>query len=155
MIQRIQSLYFFTATLLLSLSFASSYFTFNVNNQAYDVTSCGINHLAQKVIVEKPQLFWVPIALQIVVLLLTIFMYKNRKRQLKFAWGAFFINVATSVWVFATAYSFFKAQTTSNPADFNMEMGFFSHASAFLFIFLGIKAVRKDKNLIDSLNRLR
>lgn len=155
MIQRIQSLYFFAATLLLSLSFASNYFTFNVNDQAYDVTSCGINHLAEKVSVEKPQLFWLTIAVQVVVLLLTIFMFKNRKRQLSLAWGAFFINIATSVWIFATAYSFFKAQITSNPADFNMEMGFFVHASAFLFIFLGIKAVRKDKNLIDSLNRLR
>jgi hypothetical protein len=36
-----------------------------------------------------------------------------------------------------------------------MEMGFFSFASAFLFIFLGIQGVRKDKALVDSLNRIR
>jgi hypothetical protein len=75
--------------------------------------------------------------------------------QVTMGWLSFFLNLGTTAWIYFAANSFFTSQAGNTGSDFVLEMGFFVHASVFLFIFLGIQGVRKDKKLIDSLNRLR
>jgi hypothetical protein len=155
MIQRIQSLYFLIAVALLALSFASSYFSFKIDDISYDVAFQGVNKLLNNVTTEKKLMFWLPITLQILALIATILLFKNRKMQVRMGWLSFFLNLGTTAWIYFAANSFFTSQAGKTGSDFVLEMGFFVHASAFLFIFLGIQGVRKDKKLIDSLNRLR
>jgi hypothetical protein len=90
----------------------------------------------------------------IFLLMVTIFSFKNRKRQIQLGWIAFSVHLISTAWIALSTY-LMTAQTSNVEESISMEMGFFCFASAFLFIFLGIQGVRKDKALVDSLNRIR
>ena len=154
MIQRIQTVYFAIAMLLIAFPIVlSEFFTISFGVDQLESTPFEIRNITTNEVLT-PSYAWVLMLIILVLLFLTIFSYKNRKRQLQIGWIAFTLHLLSVAWVLFEVIRFTQFQSKQD-ASFSMEMGFFCFASAFLFIFFGIKGIRKDKALIDSLNRLR
>ncbi len=155
MIQRKQTLFFLAALILVLLPLiGTSFFNyFSEEGMEYCYNAFNFKQVGNGPIVLHKGFEWILILIISLILVLTIISYKNRKRQIQLGWMAFVLNVLTSAMIVFHAFMFESAHKTE--ASLEIEMAFFAFASAFLFIFLGIQGVRKDKKLVDSLNRLR
>lgn len=155
MIQRKQSLYFLAALILVLLPLiGTSFFNyFSEEGMEYCYNAFNFKQVGSWPIVLNKGFEWIVISIIGLLLIFTIFSFKNRKRQLLLGWLVFTLNVFTSLWIVYQAFVYESAHKSE--ASLVIEMTFFAFASAFLFIFSGIQGVRKDKKLVDSLNRLR
>lgn len=154
MIQRIQTLYFIGAVLLVAFPlFMSHFFEISVGSDVLQVTPFQTKNVVTQQITST-NYSWIFQLVIVFLLIGTIFSFKNRKRQILLGWIAFSVHIISAVWIALSTY-LMTAQTSNVEESISMEMGFFCFASAFLFIFLGIQGVRKDKALVDSLNRIR
>lgn len=154
MIQRIQTVYFLLAALLAaSTLFGTELFSFTqgdvVLSTAYKLTRGGE--------FTSRTDFWMLTAIQVVFALMIIFSFKQRQRQLFLGWVLFLLNILTTVWMLTglNVYSSDCADCTEKVTNPAFGFVFYLHAIACIFALLGILAVRKDKKIIDSLNRLR
>lgn len=155
MIQRKQTIYFLIGLILVLLPLlGTAFFSISTDAASIKLFSFDAFHSNIRSNAFEKKYFWIGIVITGLFLLITIFSYKDRKRQITLAWLAFTLNVAVSFWIVIEAFSFKKLHNVEG-SSLAIEFGFFIFASAFLFIFLGIQGVRKDKALIDSLNRLR
>ncbi len=154
MIQRIQTLYFIGAVLLIAFPlFMSHFFEISVGSDVLQVNPFQTKNVVTQQITST-NYSWIFQLVIIFLLIGTIFSFKNRKRQIRLGWIAFSVHIISTAWIALSTY-LMTAQTSNVEESISMEMGFFCFASAFLFIFLGIQGVRKDKALVDSLNRIR
>ena len=155
MIQRKQTLFFLAALILVMLPLiGTSFFNyFSEQGMEYCYNAFNFKQVGSGPIVLNKGFEWMLILVISLILVLAIFSFKNRKRQIQLGWLAFVLNVLTSASIVFHAFVFESAHKTE--ASLVIEMTFFAFASAFLFILAGIQGVRKDKKLVDSLNRLR
>jgi hypothetical protein len=156
MIQRIQSVYFLIALLLCAFPlFGLELFAFHWDEQQISMNAYALKDLENTDFSSNND-SWILCLILIVLLLITLISYKNRKRQITLAWFAFILNLLTTSWMVLGVYVEKSACTSCSSTGIDdMGIGFFTFASAFLFIFLGLRGVQKDKKLIDSLDRLR
>ncbi len=148
MIQRIQTVFFTIALIFATLPLIGiSLFTITPGNSEIKVDAFEFNGNG----ITENQSFWILLSVAILILLLTIFSFKNRKTQIKLAWLDFVLLLVLVIWIFVSIYF--------NPifAEANKKPGFgiISLFLALPFIFFGIRGVKKDQALLDSLNRLR
>lgn len=120
---------------------------------------------------EEQQLSWkntIPVYILFSVIalltLIAILSYKNQKRQLRLGRIAFFLNLLVTAGLFVlimmipsslqeTATQFMYADTIE--AKRSLGLGFYLLCASIPFIFLGNLGVRKDLDLLKSLDRLR
>jgi Na+/proline symporter len=159
MIQRLQTVYYIISMLCLGvllsgmdvLRFVSkdSYFVFNVHgiSQHFNDTKLAV--------VQTKSL---PLYLTVIGLILLQFMaimsYKNLNRQFQLARSIFFLYllILVAFMIFAAiGYSPAKSVETTR----ELGLGFILLVLGFPFAFLGQIAIKRDKKLLDSLNRLR
>jgi hypothetical protein len=152
MIQRIQTVYFLIAALLVATTlFGTDLFSFDqvdhVHATAYRLS--GINGTKVD--------FWMLSLVQVIFALMIIFSFKMRHRQIFLGWILLLLNLLSSAWIVLGANVRSTECDKCPGAATNLAFGivFYLHAAAFIFVFLGIRGVRKDKKTIDSLNRLR
>jgi hypothetical protein len=153
MLQRIQTVYFLMAFIFVSTSLiGNTLFTYTLNEIEFYVTAYGIENSLKPTIDSK--IYYLPILTISLLLLSIIFSFKNRKRQISLSWLALVLNLVTGSWI---VYSCISVTMCSNCNSTNPvpSVGFYLFQSAFIFILLGILGVRKDKKMVDSLNRLR
>ncbi len=154
MIQRIQSVYFFIAFLLVSIPLIGlTFFSYSLNKVEYHITAFGIENTLNPEVTKKG--YFVLIMLIAVLLLGAIFFFKNRKRQIMLSWLALILNLSTTAWIITMSIGDSMSCTKCESADIVPRIGLFLFSSAFIFILLGYNGVKKDKKLVDSLNRLR
>lgn len=154
MIQRKQTIYFLIALILVSLPFLGfSFFKFSNGATGFEVSVFGIQNKLKPAL--ESRVFYLPIILNAILIITVIFSYKERKRQISLAWVALILNLTTSVWILTDSISYSMECKICQPSNPIPQLGFFFYSSAFIFILLGIFGVRKDKKLIDSLNRIR
>jgi len=153
MIQRIQTIYFFIALILVAIPlFGLTFFECNSNGTILTIDAYKLENSATKEI--SSHWFYVFHYALVLLLVWVIFSYKNRNRQHTLAWFAFALNLAVGGWMFY--YAIDKAmQHNCSPEFPTPGIGFYLYQSAFIFILLGIGGVRKDRKLIASLNRIR
>lgn len=154
MIQRIQTVYFLIAALLVSVTlFGTDLFSF-VQGKTYSSTAYYFSK--GKEVLSKMD-FWMLSVIQIIFALMIIFSFKMRHRQIFLGWILFLLNILSSAWIILGANVKMIEVSKNLEAATNLSPGFafYLHAAAFIFVFLGIRGVRKDKKTIDSLNRLR
>lgn len=154
MIQRIQTVYFLLAALLVAATlFGTDLFAYH---QVTDFHASAYKLFSGQEVVKKVD-FWMLSAIQIIFALMIIFSFKMRHRQIFLGWILLILNIFSSGWIVLGAVVEPSQCTTCNEVATNLSFGvaFYTHALAFIFVFLGIRGVRKDKKTIDSLNRLR
>ncbi len=155
MIQRIQTVYFLIAALLVATTlFGTDLFSFD---QGQFVHSTAYKLFRGTEMAGKKMDFWMLSLVQIIFALMIIFSFKMRHRQIFLGWILLVLNLLSSAWILLGANVHSVECTICKEPATNLSLGivFYLHAAAFIFVFLGIRGVRKDKKTIDSLNRLR
>ncbi|MVN90756.1 DUF4293 family protein [Mucilaginibacter aquatilis] len=155
MIQRVQSIYLFLASLAI---FALYLFTLANNVYINNIpTSIKVTGLMQDVNRQQQQIqsFVALTAATAVVALLplvTIFLFRNRKQQIVLAYVTILAIIGHSFWVAQTVKGVVGAVTLNTS---NFGIGLFLAPIAILLILLAIKAIKRDNALVRSADRLR
>ena len=153
MLQRIQTIYFLIAFIFVSIALmGNTLFTYTYNNIEFYVTAYGIGNSVKPDVDSK--IYYLPILTISFLLLSIIFSFKNRKRQISLSWLALVLNLVAGGWILYSCLSVAMCSNCNSTSPVP-SIGFYLYQSAFVFILLGILAVRKDKKMVDSLNRLR
>lgn len=150
MIQRIQSLYLILIVILQSLITQFNFVNFTANGVDFNLNSNGIiDTKAIHSTEDSKQL--VLVVLAILFALISLALYKNRTLQIKFTKFISFICLIQVSFIGISTYHFFESNVE------NLELGF---ASILVIIsgtlaFLATKAIKKDDDLVKSVDRIR
>ncbi|MAQ48060.1 MAG: hypothetical protein CMD27_04195 [Flavobacteriales bacterium] len=140
MIQRIQTLYIIIGTISIVFAFFKIPFFHCID----DVNSLYILNN------------YYSVCFFLLLVILTVFSFQNRKRQIKLI---YFLSFFCSIIILWTLYNYFNgvssgAYSVSNSCGFNVIILPFFLAGKILY-YLSIKAIMRDNELLDSINRLR
>lgn len=158
MIQRIQSIYLSLAIIALSIvSFGSPLFYYYSEKAYFKLTAFGLIQYDPKnnTILNRESLpfFWAGV-LVLILLFFTLFSYKKLRIQNRFAFWTLFIQVILSMCLLA--FSFVDENWLfSEKIGSGLGIGFYIYFITLLLLYLAKKAIKKDLELVDSLNRLR
>lgn len=150
MVQRIQSLYLLIGAVIQVLFATGTYFTYVVNKETLKLTGSGIVGLNDRDAGGDMKSFIIGLGLAVLALV-TIFLFKNRKQQIKLSKVAGLITVAEIIFL---GISYFDAK---DKAEGDIQIGylvFIIPISTILF-FLASKAIKKDDELVRSVDRIR
>jgi hypothetical protein len=163
MLQRIQSIYLFTAVLCGAALFLSAFNTFNFQQLEFNFSLFGLHQIK-----GEPNLNYTAPAYTlmliccafIVVNSFTIFSFNNRKKQMKLA-GLGILIIAG----FSVAEFFFAKHHQSKIAEIlnveiskieiNYGIGTLMPILALVMNILAIRAIKKDEELVRSADRIR
>ena len=92
-------------------------------------------------------------ALVILLSVITIFLYKNRKLQLKLTWGV----VICAILFLGMAFLFLNNESGHNLSALGLtpQVGSFLPIAAIIFCLIAARYIKKDESLVQSMNRLR
>lgn len=157
MLQRIQTIYYLTALICISIvSFGAAIFQFLARDDYYNFSSYGIEHYAmgEKFIKLNTSPYYFVTIVIALLLVITVFDYKNLNRQLKIGRFVLFLYFIITVLTF---FAYFIGDTLTNDiiVSSKFKLGFFALIGGLPLVLLGNMAVKKDKKILDSLNRLR
>ena len=157
MIQRIQTLYLAIGAIALSVAYFLPLLTFIDNNQIYlEVYIKGLVDSSSPSLGISENIL---IGLQIVVIavivmsVLCIFLYKNRKSQLKlvrFLVGLLLVAIALMFFQLGSAIT----KATGIEEDFNHPAVYLMLVSLVMYV-LAFRGIRKDEALVRAADRLR
>lgn len=158
MIQRIQSIYLILAIIALSIvTFGSPIFYYFSDKAHYKLTAFGLITFDEKTNIilnrESFPFFWAGILI-IILSSFTLFSYKKLRVQNRFAFWTLFIQMVFTLALLAFSFvdeSWFFTEKTGS----SLGLGFYIYILALPLLFLSKKAIKKDLELVDSLNRLR
>lgn len=159
MIQRIQTLYLLGAIICLSivLFFKNTILDFLGTNsiERYKFTLYGINNQEDVPLQVSYNLpFYIVPFIVIILLLMAIFSYKNLNRQsllIKISIVLYGLLVLGIVAIFF----FHNIQIEGITANAFIGSGFYILGMGLSLLFFANNGIKRDKNLLDSLNRLR
>ena len=154
MIQRIQSIFLFLASIAIALMFffpLANFFSENYSVQFWVIGIIKFTEFSDSININSlPLLIIVPfIAL---LSFTTIFLYKNRKIQLKLIKFNLLLNIVLIALYFFYYIDYIEETTFAN-ADYLV--GSFFPLISLLFLTLAFRAIRKDEKLVRSADRLR
>jgi hypothetical protein len=157
MIQRLQSLYLLTSIILLSsLLSGVNLFHINSNEKLGELNVYGLvfNCKEQACVSQTifQPFFVIPLVL-IVVQLITLVKFKKLRIQLKWAQYNFLIYVLLGL--ISLIFWLVGADLMPQLALVTPGTGIFLFLTGIPFSFLAVKAIKKDKALIDSSDRIR
>ena len=158
MIQRIQSLYLAICSIcLICLLFGLQLVTFSNKEYRYDITGLKIQKFDLVSGSEIYSHFHFGAFILLVLLLsvfVTLFNFKNLKKQFKLGRSLFFtyflVLVGTLLWI-----SFGKSMIDEDLNSRTMGVGFLLFVIGFPFTFLANTGIKRDKTLLDSIDRIR
>lgn len=157
MIQRIQSIWLLLAAVVLLGLFVFPYLNYidlvglgkklfvtgaysSVNNEAVKQESFLLQTIATVLLAIIP--------------VITIFLYSNRKLQLKLIYVEIVLIALFGAWIYSSASSTLDTISQSVGAQ-NIGVGFFLLPVSIIFLALAIGGIRNDEKLIKSADRLR
>jgi len=157
MIQRIQTLYLFIPIIcLIIVQFGVDVF-YLIGDKMYALNAYGIinNTPGQETDMIKSLPLFMPIILIVVLLIVSIFYYKNLKNQLnlvKLIAVLYSLLALVLVIIFLINFNLVEGETEIN---YKIASGFYFIMMGLPGVILAIQGIKKDLNLLDSLNRLR
>lgn len=158
MLQRIQTVYFSIVIVLLSfVTFGVELFTFISDSSKYVISSYGIEQYSiesNELISHKAYPVYISTIALILLSFLALMSYKKLNRQFKLGrmvFGIYFLLVILLVTSTFMGESIVGSEIISR----QMGLGFFLFICGFPFTFLANTGIKRDKNLLDSLERLR
>lgn len=158
MIQRIQSVYLVLVMILLSLvTFGTEIFSFLSDTTSYVFSSFGLHAYdlsTGTLSASSSYPFYLSLSGLILLTFLTLMSYKNLNRQLKLARIIFYIYLflVIALLIFSAVGGKLVAEEIVKR---ELGLGYFLFIAGLPFAFLANIGIKRDKNLIDSLNRLR
>ncbi|MEX1188135.1 MAG: DUF4293 domain-containing protein [Bacteroidia bacterium] len=156
MIQRVQSLYFFMASLSMGILTASPLYSTEAGGKKFTVFVGGLLQSIEgkeEVINPQPAIFAVNMLLAFMPIV-AVFLFKSRKLQLRISSSAMLSFTAFVILLAAVINENIKlieGYTGEGSYSWGLSLPFV----AVIFLFLGSRAIRKDENLIRSVDRLR
>jgi len=157
MIQRIQTIWLLLASGTLLLLFLFPYLQyFDGFGVAMAIKITGIYQGVSAGVIQTKSFILQTITTVIVALipLITIFNYKNRKKQLKITYLNILITLLLGAWFYFTAQS--AVQDVNKSIELgNIGIGALLVPINVIFLFLAIKGIKNDEKLIKSVDRLR
>ena len=157
MIQRIQSLYWLGAAICLTfLNFGVSVLNFNAKDFHYEFSLFGWKKMdaTNKIIGENDMHFYLLTVVLFAFIIQAIFSYKSIKRQLKLANLIIYLHALVILFlvsVFAFGKKIFGLEYDAT----EVSLGFYALFISLIFSFLATQGVKKDKKLLDSVDRIR
>lgn len=157
MIQRIQTIYLFLSVLSLgALLSGVTILNFSSPDTSNIFNVFGLFWKSNADAVYKPDLvfpYYILIILLMLMHLATIFNFKKLKKQLKWSQYSFLIYVISglALLIFWLA----GGEMLSESLTVTPDIGLFLFIAGIPFSFLAVKAIKKDKALIDSSDRIR
>lgn len=155
MIQRIQTIYLFLASLSMLLLFFFPLSSYLSDFEYYKLYVYGLTDMSpqnQKV----SFLAFLPLIVLVVaisgILVYTVFKYKNRRLQMQLLNVALFLNVGFIAVVFFIYDSMLSKQIATRP---DYEPGLFMPLISIVFVLLSYWRIKKDDELVRSADRLR
>ena len=157
MIQRIQTLYLAILILLVSIvSTGTSLFSFISETSKFTFSSFGITAFSLDGKFIQTETF--PIFVGTIALVLLSFLclmsYKNINRQFKLGRLVFFIYFLSLLSIFLLSVFGDRLLDVSSSSR-EMGVGYYLFIAGFPFSFLANIGIKRDKKLLDSLDRLR
>lgn len=158
MIQRVQTIYLAIVMICLGISASgAAFFSYSNTTSRFTFDSFGITEYEiQTGNVMKTEFF--PIFIGLIALTLLAFLcmmsYKNLKRQFKLGRLIFFLYLAMLISLLITTY-FGSSLLNVDVEKRELGLGFLMMIIGFPFTFLANTGIKRDKALLDSLNRLR
>jgi hypothetical protein len=139
MIQRLQTLWLLLGAFFTALTFKFPFYSGSIMNSSHQLYSA-------KLTAQFNALMLIVTSVLMAIIVVDMFLFKNRKLQLRLAILALIISIVDVV------YYFSKIETFAN--------GELSLASLFyfvvpIFLFLATRGIWRDQKLIKSLDRLR
>lgn len=154
MIQRIQSLYWLVAAICLSfVNFGMNIFSFKIKDTVYEFDFYSLTEFVNGKIVKSQAKFHTILSITIFVLIVVaIFSYKNLKRQLKLSQTISFLTLMLFIEITLSAYG---GLLINNAESIVPNFGYYLLPITLILNFLAQKGVKKDKKLLDSVDRIR
>lgn len=140
MLQRIQTIWFLVATIVMGLTFL-----FDIYQQT------GIANVANLTL-GNDVIGILLVVISMAMSLYTIFLFKNRKRQITFSWFSIILSLVTFAYLYLACESYKENNGIMNG---HYWIGLFMPLLSVVFLFMGMLGIKKDEKLIKSLDRLR
>lgn len=157
MIQRIQTVYYALAMLCVAVaSFGTSIYQFQAKELRYELTAFGLYEYEELDTLTAFQStpYYVAGLVLLVLLFLTIMSYKNLKRQLTL--GRLIVPLYFVLLTLAVFGSMLGTYLTGESEVVrSLGVGFFFFIVGLPLVLLGNIGVKRDKNLLDSVDRIR
>ena len=152
MIQRIQTIYLMLAAIMLGLTFAFPFATYNLDQTDVLFNAYGVSENAGEMSTFFP--YYITIALSMGLALFSILQYKKRKVQITVGRLIYLLLAITIAFIFIDFYSL-KGQFEIDSSAVSCGVSMFLPVAALPIIFMANRNIRKDEALIKSLDRLR
>lgn len=158
MIQRAQTVYFFIAILALIPAFVWEVFTLEATENSMELVYSvfGFQGEGAEFGMKYIDLF-IPYSVIGVLILVAIFLFKNRKLQLKLGQSLYYLLILTFI------YQMFMVELNESEIGAYFQSSFkivrnwsyYAPVVAVVMLFLANRGIRKDEALVKSLDRLR
>ena len=156
MLQRIQTVYWLLSVVCLGILLSGvKLVTFKKENQIFELTIYKLNQINPsngKVETSGNNYHFLIVLLLIVFILFTIFSFKSLKKQLNLSKWVM-SSLLTFILIFFTFSYTGQIVNNSSEISFNFSSAFL--LIGFVFSVLAYLGVRKDKSLLDSVDRIR
>lgn len=152
MIQRIQTLYLIlVAGFMLAMLFIPINVFEGLENVVFEAGALGVYQVNEAYFFFDTWPLLIPFLAVVINSLVAVFLYKKRPLQIKLASTNILLLLASYCAIFYYAWSFM----TAYPSILKPSLGLLLPLLAFISNLLAIRAIKKDENLIKSLNRIR
>jgi len=153
MIQRIQSIYLFFAALFMGGLFLQSADLINIQTTSPGVLA-DMEYLNDKILDIYDQNILIALAILVMVFsILAIFMYRNRKLQLTLSRVSMLIVLLFYLFTFYLSYS--DLSSFMSTVSISVNFGLFLPVLVIICLLLAGRGIKKDNQLVKSMDRLR
>lgn len=155
MIQRIQTLFMFLSAILCGLLFAFNLASFDYGDVMMNLSVFGVDNQVDATYFGNAYT-WPLMALTVLMTILpvfTSFLYKKREVQVKLCQLGMLLNVVFVVLVLL--YYVSNVQETINAEIVTYRIGIYFPLASMIFILLAIRGIKKDIELLKSVDRIR
>ncbi len=155
MLQRIQTVYWVLSLVCLGVLLSGlDLIVFHKDQLTFDLSLYSLKQSDQtgRIIKETTNYNFVLVLILLLLTLYTIFQFKSLKKQLNLAKWLMFFNLFISIMIIFFSYS---GMIVSSPLTIKLKFWVALLLVSFVFSVLAYLGVKKDKSLLDSVDRIR
>jgi hypothetical protein len=155
MLQRIQTVYWVLTVLCLGgILSGVDLVIFQKDQSIFNLSIYSLKHfdLNGELINQSMSYNFIIILIDLLLILYTIFQFKNLKKQLNLSKWIMYFNLLVSFLIVLFSYS---GMIVSNPSSIHLNFWVALLFVGFIFSVLAYLGVKKDKSLLDSVDRIR